>query len=72
MPTDTRMDTVTALGPRGAPTATHHHTAPLRADHVTVVIAVGALLWLLGMAFVVSWRSSGDRLRAILNEFHNN
>jgi hypothetical protein len=35
------------------------------------LVAIGALLWILGNAFVLSWRHSGDRLRSILSEFDN-
>jgi hypothetical protein len=68
---DARTDAMATVARREAPTSTHHHTTLLRTDHVAAVIALGALLWLLGIAFVVSWRNSGDRLRGILSEFDN-
>ena len=69
MPKDTRTGTMAAVKQREALTSAHHHTALLRADHLTAVVAVGALLCIFGIAFVVSWRHSGDRLRGILSEF---
>lgn len=67
MPTDIRTGSVVMLGQREAPV--RHHTGPLGADHLTAVVAVGALLWIVGTALVLSWRDSGDRLRGILSEF---
>jgi hypothetical protein len=71
MPKDTRTGTVANVGQRKALTSTHHHTALLRADHVTTAMTLGAVLWLLVIAFVLSWRHSGERLRGILSEFDN-
>lgn len=51
---------------RHVPVATHHHT-----DDLTAIIAIGALLWLLGTVFVISWQDSGHRLRGILDEHHD-
>jgi hypothetical protein len=56
---------------REALTSAHHHTPLFRADHVTAIIAIGALLWIIGAAFAISWRHSGDKLRGILSEFDN-
>ena len=69
MPKDTRTGTMATVKQREALTSAHHHTALLRADHVTAVIAIGALLWILGIAFAISWRHSRDTLRGILSEF---
>ena len=71
MPKDTRTGTTAIMGQRQTLTSTHHHTALLRANHIAAVVAIGALLWILGVAFVISWRHSGDRLRSILSEFDN-
>lgn len=69
MPTDTRTGTVATVGPRETPATARHHTGPLSAEHLTALVAIGAVLWLLGSAFVISWRDSGTRLRGILREF---
>lgn len=69
MPTDTRTGTVATVGPRETPATTRHHTGPFRVDHLTAVVAIGALLWVLGTALVISWRDSGTRLQGILREF---
>jgi hypothetical protein len=69
MPEDTRTGTMTTVEQREALRSAHHHTALLRADHVTAVIAIGAMLWILGLAFAISWRHGGDKLRGILSEF---
>jgi C4-dicarboxylate-specific signal transduction histidine kinase len=68
---DTRTDAMATVARREALTSTHHHTALVRGDHLAVVVALGAFLWLFGIVFVVSWRHSGDRLRGILSEFHD-
>jgi hypothetical protein len=49
----------------------HHHTPLFSADHTSVMVAVGALVCLLGAAFALSWRDSGDKLRSILGEIDN-
>jgi hypothetical protein len=67
MPTDTRAGTVAPVARRQAPA--HHHTGPLAADHLSAVVAIGALLSLLGTVLILSWRDSGHRLRGILSEF---
>ena len=69
MPKDTRTRTMATVRQREALTSTHHHTAPLNGDHVAAVVGIGALLLILGIAFVVSWRHSGDTLRSILGPF---
>jgi hypothetical protein len=58
-------------GQRGHDTliGARHHAPLLSSGHVTVVVAIGALLCVLAMAFAVSWRDSGDRLHRILSEF---
>jgi hypothetical protein len=66
-PTDTRTGTVATVARPQEPA--HQHTGSLASDHLTAVVAIGALLWLLGTAFVLSWRDSGHRLRGILGEF---
>jgi hypothetical protein len=71
MPEDTRTGTMATIEQREALTGAHHHTALFRADHVTAIIAIGALLWILGTALASSWRHSGDKLRGILIEFDN-
>ncbi|GAA4481870.1 hypothetical protein GCM10023191_001310 [Actinoallomurus oryzae] len=59
---------MTTVGRHRVPAATHHHTGLFHADHLTAVVAVGAVLWILGTAFVTSWQDSGNRLRGILSE----
>ena len=68
MQEETRTGTMATVQQREALTSAHHHTALLRAD-VTAVVGIGALLWILGLAFAISWRHSGDGLRGILSEF---
>jgi hypothetical protein len=46
----------------------HHHTPLVSPDHIAVIVAVGTLVCLLGAAFIISWRDSGDKLRSILSE----
>jgi hypothetical protein len=46
----------------------HHHTPLFSPDHIAVIVAVGTLICLLGAAFAISWRDSGDKLRSILSE----
>jgi hypothetical protein len=71
MPEDTRTGTMVTVKQREALTSAHHHTTLLRADHVTAIIGIGALLWILGTAFAIGWRHSGDKLRGILSEVDN-
>jgi hypothetical protein len=69
MPIDTRTGTAATVGPREAQAAVRHHAEAPHADHLTAVVVIGAVLWLLGTAVVISWRDSGHRLRGILSEF---
>lgn len=73
MPADERTHAATSVGQRGygAVTGAHHHASLLSSGHVTAAIAFCTLLCLLGAAFALSWRHSGDRLRSILSEFEN-
>jgi hypothetical protein len=49
----------------------HHHTPLFSPDHIALLVAIGAVAYLLGATFIISWRHSGDKLRSVLSEIDN-